>query len=185
MSKLQWDEYFLGIAFLIAQRSIDESTKCGCVITSQDHRVLSVGYNGPLQNIDDSIVPQTRPEKYLWFVHAEANAIYSYNGPHSDINGATAYVTGIPCDKCLTGLLQKGIKRIVVSNINLAVMTESDSMVDACAKMLKQKNVDFEFVDYQKILNVLNETCAYIHNYIAKQRPIANEELQAKYQGER
>ena len=42
---LKWDEYFMGIALLSAQRSKDPSTSVGCCIVSKDNKILSVGYN--------------------------------------------------------------------------------------------------------------------------------------------
>ena len=43
---LSWDEYFMGIALLSAQRSKDPSTQVGACIVGEDNKILSVGYNG-------------------------------------------------------------------------------------------------------------------------------------------
>ena len=43
---LTWDEYFMGLAHLSAMRSKDPSTQVGAVIVSNEHRVVSIGYNG-------------------------------------------------------------------------------------------------------------------------------------------
>ena len=50
---LSWDEYFMGIAFLSAQRSKDPSTQVGACIVNEDKRILSVGYNGMPRGCDD------------------------------------------------------------------------------------------------------------------------------------
>ena len=51
---ISWDEYFMGVAFLAAQRSKDPSTQVGACIVSQDNKILSMGYNGrPIGCSDD------------------------------------------------------------------------------------------------------------------------------------
>lgn len=95
MMKPSWNKYYLAQSFLIAQRSIDPSTKCGAIIVSQDNRVLSQGYNGPLKNSIDSEIPLIRPDKYFHMIHAEENAILAYNGSRQDIEGSSIYITGL------------------------------------------------------------------------------------------
>ena len=111
--KISWDLYYLTQCFVISQRSIDQSKKCGAIIVSKDNRPLSQGYNGPVKNSDDSDFPTQRPDKYGPTLHAEENAILAYNGSYQDIQGATIYVTGKPCHRCLRMILQKGITKIV------------------------------------------------------------------------
>ena len=43
---ISWDEYFMGIAMLSAERSKDPNTEVGACIVSDDNRILSMGYNG-------------------------------------------------------------------------------------------------------------------------------------------
>ena len=43
MIRPDWNNYFLGIAKVVAQRSHDQHTKHGCVITDAEHRILGVG----------------------------------------------------------------------------------------------------------------------------------------------
>lgn len=62
--------YGMNMAFNASLRSKDQSTKFGCFITDKDGGTIVSGYNSPMSDLDDSIVPQTRPEKYDWFVHA-------------------------------------------------------------------------------------------------------------------
>ena len=42
---ISWDEYFMGIALLSAERSKDPNTSVGACIVSSDNKILSVGYN--------------------------------------------------------------------------------------------------------------------------------------------
>ena len=62
---LSWDEYFMGIAFLSAQRSKDPSTQVGACIVNEDKRILSVGYNGMPRGCDDDFMPWEREGNFL------------------------------------------------------------------------------------------------------------------------
>ena len=43
---ISWDEYFMGVAILSGLRSKDPNTQVGACIVSEDHKILSMGYNG-------------------------------------------------------------------------------------------------------------------------------------------
>ena len=63
---LSWDEYFMGIALLSANRSKDPSTQVGACIVSEENKILSVGYNGMPRFCSDDIFPSfvSTPDKY-------------------------------------------------------------------------------------------------------------------------
>jgi dCMP deaminase len=63
--------------------------------------------------LDDNKIPQTRPEKYLYVVHAELNAILHAERNLSD---CTLYVTSFPCSECMKAVIQTGIKTVVFLN---------------------------------------------------------------------
>jgi len=121
-----WDEYFLAVAFVIARRSFDPSSKCGAVIVAQDKRILSVGYNGPIRGSVDEDIPLTRPARYKFMIHGEENALLAYNGSYQDIQNSTAYVTSRPCSRCLRMMIQKGITRIVHGKRETIVVDQDD-----------------------------------------------------------
>jgi dCMP deaminase len=153
MNKIPYQEYFLTLAFFVAQRSIDPSTKCGAVLVAADKRILSTGYNGPLKGVDDNIIPLTRPEKYAHMLHAEENCLLAYNGSAQDLNGAVMYVTGSPCHKCLRMILQKGIRKIIVTTGNPTVM--HDSSEEKICKMIRDYTPNLEYVELSNVLNIL------------------------------
>ena len=171
MDKISWDSYFLTLAFVAAQRSIDPNTKCGAVIVSKDKRVLSMGYNGPIKNSHDDKIPLTRPEKYYHMIHGEENALLAYNGSFQDISEATAYVTGRPCHKCLRMLLQKGIKRIVYSNANVTKVVDAEDM-KAQQIMLNDRDEKIEIVEVGSdgIFQLLNNTVSYINRKLTENK---------------
>ena len=82
---ISWDEYFMGVALLAAQRSKDPNTQVGACIVDGSKRILSTGYNGFPQGCSDDDFPWNRDEskgdtKYQFVVHAELNAILNASG---------------------------------------------------------------------------------------------------------
>lgn len=113
---LSWDEYFMGVAMLSAQRSKDPSTQVGACIANHDHKILSVGYNGMPTGCHDDLMAWEREgepleTKYLYVCHAELNAILNNDG--GSLKGTTIYVTLFPCNECAKAIIQAGIKTIV------------------------------------------------------------------------
>lgn len=113
----EWDEYFLKIAEMIALKSKDPSTKCGCIIVDQNRRIVSTGYNGLMQGADETKMTMTeRPMKYYMIVHAEMNAVLF---ARRDLTGCTVYNNFATCDNCLKHCLQAGIKRFVYRQLRV------------------------------------------------------------------
>lgn len=166
--KPSWDVYYLSQCFLISQRSLDPNTKCGAVIVSEDNRVLSQGYNGPLKNSCDGQIPLTRPEKYYHMIHAEENAILAYNGSYQDIKGATIYITGAPCHKCLRMIIQKGITRIVYPEFPNAMCQDEDDLNAAKIMLQHHPEVFVSVIDcIDGIYKMFSETKKYIDGKIS------------------
>ena len=119
---LTWEEHFMGIALVTAARSKDPSTQVGACIADSNNRILSTGYNGLTQGMNDdtfywnSIGEQTgelMKIKNPFVVHAERNAILNYRGSRQDLENSTLYVTWYPCSECTKEIIQAGIKRVV------------------------------------------------------------------------
>ncbi len=113
---INWDEYFMGIAILSAERSKDNSTQVGACIVSRDNKIVSVGYNGMPTGCSDDEMPWERTgdtpldTKYPFVCHAELNAILN---SRNSVEGCTLYVTLFPCNECAKAIIQSGIKRVV------------------------------------------------------------------------
>lgn len=113
---LKWDEYFMGIALLTAERSKDPNTNVGACIVSNDNKILSLGYNGMPIGCSDDEYPWERDgklldTKYAYVCHAEMNAILNYFG--GSIKGSKIYVTLFPCNECAKAIIQKGITEVI------------------------------------------------------------------------
>jgi dCMP deaminase len=122
--KPKWEEYFMSLAFLVSLRSSDISTKHGCVVTDKNHRIMTVGYNGPPMGCIDELIPLTRPEKYPFMAHAERNAIDL--SPEANLEGSTFYITGHPCARCFGSILQKKAARVVYGPVNSHCVSKED-----------------------------------------------------------
>ncbi len=145
---ISWDEYFMGIALLSAQRSKDNSTQVGACIVNDEKKIVSVGYNGMPTGCLDDEMPWERTgdnaldTKYPFVCHAELNAIL--NSSIHGVNGATLYVTLFPCNECAKAIIQCGIKRVVYLDNKYA---DTDG-VKASAMMLEKCGV--EVAEYKK-----------------------------------
>ena len=112
MKPNNWDEYFISLAYNIASKSKDPSTKVGAIIVDNENRIISTGYNGfPRKILDKQERLINREKKLLYTVHAEINAILFARVP---IEGYTLYtVPFAPCASCAKIVIQAGITRVV------------------------------------------------------------------------
>jgi dCMP deaminase len=111
-----WDDYFMGVSLLAADRSKDPSTQVGACIVSDDNRILSTGYNGFPHGCSDDDFPWNRDEnlgetKYNFVVHAELNAILNAGG--KSLVGSRIFVSLFPCHECAKAIIQAGVKEVV------------------------------------------------------------------------
>ena len=138
---ITWDEYFMGIAKLSAERSKDPNTQVGCCIVSDENKILSMGYNGFPSGCSDDDFPWGKGEgldsKYLYSTHSELNAILNY--PGASLKNARLYVTLFPCNECAKAIIQCGIKELVYACDKYADTT----IVQASKKMLSAAGVKF------------------------------------------
>ncbi len=113
---LTWDEYFMAVALLSAQRSKDPNTQVGACIANEQNKIVGVGYNGfPLGCSDDEL-PWAREgnfldTKYPYVCHAELNAVL--NSISRDLRGCRIYVGLFPCNECTKVIIQSGISEII------------------------------------------------------------------------
>lgn len=57
---LSWDEYFMAVAFLSAQRSKDPSSQVGACVVNQEKKIVGIGYNGMPNGCSDDELPWAR-----------------------------------------------------------------------------------------------------------------------------
>ncbi|MBR1391743.1 MAG: dCMP deaminase family protein [Lachnospiraceae bacterium] len=139
---ISWDEYFMGVAKLSAMRSKDPNTQVGACIVCEDHKILSMGYNGFPKGCSDDVFPWEREgdpleNKYFYTTHSELNAILNYRG--GSLEGATMYVTLFPCNECAKAIIQAGIKTLVYDDDKY----QNTPSVIASRKMLDAAGVNY------------------------------------------
>jgi len=148
---ISWDEYFMGVATLSGMRSKDPNTQVGACIVSEEHKILSMGYNGFPTGCSDDDFPWAREgepleNKYFYTTHSELNAILNYRG--GSLEGATMYVTLFPCNECAKAIIQAGIKRLVYDSDKY----NGTPSTIASRKMLSAAGVDIQKYELDNLI---------------------------------
>jgi dCMP deaminase len=142
MNSPKWDLRFLELAKLIGSWSKDPSTQVGAVIVDENKRIISVGYNGFPQGVNDDERLNDRNTKYNIIVHGEINAILFAN---KSVYGCTLYTIPFePCPRCAGLIIQSGIKR-VVSYKNTNSRWEEDFKITR--QLFKEAKISLEYID--------------------------------------
>ncbi len=115
MLRPNWDQYFLKLAMLAAERATCPRMHCGCVLV-KDKNVISTGYNGSIPGDEhcEDVGCMIVDNHCIRTNHAEMNALMQAAKNGHPVLGATAYVTNMPCTTCAKALIAAGIKRVVI-----------------------------------------------------------------------
>ncbi|RME26406.1 MAG: cytidine deaminase [Candidatus Zixiibacteriota bacterium] len=138
---LSWDDYFMAVAQLSAQRSKDPNTQVGACIVNRSKRIIGIGYNGFPAGCSDDELPWSREgdfldTKYPYVCHAEMNAITNASNK-PELDGASLYVSLFPCNECAKLIVQVGIKEVVY----LSDKYNSDPVFVAARRILDMAGV--------------------------------------------
>ena len=150
---ITWDEYFMGVSLLAAQRSKGPNTQVGACIVDVDNRILSIGYNGFPAGCSDDAFPWAREgedTKYPYVVHAELNAILNTRG--KTLAGSRIYVGLFPCNECAKAIIQAGIREVVY----LSDKYDGTPMNIASKRMLTAAGVKLTRLDVNRKEILLN-----------------------------
>ena len=121
LDRPSWNDYFMGIADLVAGRATCIRRKVGAVLV-KDRRILCSGYNGAPAGLPHCgetgclrrqlNVPSGVKHELCRGVHAEQNVIIqaAYHGVA--VAGASLYCTNQPCSICAKMLINAGINEI-------------------------------------------------------------------------
>lgn len=118
-----WDDYFMQIAYLVAQRSTCLRRQVGALLVA-DRRILSTGYNGAPQGLPHCAdlggclretlqIPPGERQELCRALHAEQNAIIQAAVHGVGLRGVTCYSTTQPCVTCAKMLINANVRRIV------------------------------------------------------------------------
>lgn len=137
-----WDRRFLGLAEHIASWSKDPSTQVGSVIVDRNNRVISTGFNGLPQGVEDTLARlENRELKYQMVVHAERNAIID---ARQQMSGYSIYVWPMmPCSVCAAMVIQAGISEVVAPLSNNPRWVDSFKLTE---EMFEESGVELIIV---------------------------------------
>ncbi len=142
-----WDQYFMSIAGLVAQRSTCLRRQVGAVVV-KDRRILATGYNGAPSGVAHCEkvgclrgkmgVASGERHELCRGVHAEQNALIQAATFGVSVSGATIYTTHQPCFICTKMLINAKIERIVF---------EKEYPDDLAIGMLREAKIDYRTID--------------------------------------
>lgn len=159
LDRPEWNDYFMALALIVSQRSIDPATKHGTVVVDDENTPLSFGYNSPPRGCRDDLIPLTRPEKYPYFIHSEEAAIANAARVGVPLRGSTFYVTGRPCEKCTGMIINAGAKKVIYGNISAKCITKESLVV--IDMLLMGQNIEFVHYREADIVGQLESAIAY------------------------
>lgn len=109
---------YMDIASTVALRSHDAETKVGAILVNNESgSILATGYNGFVRSAPDDKLPNTRPQKYEYILHAEMNLITNCARHGISMNDCYLVCTLSPCKLCMRLLVNSGITKVVAKNL--------------------------------------------------------------------
>lgn len=112
------NQNYMDIATTIAERSHDAETKVGAVLVNNiSGAIVATGYNGFVRGANDSVLPNTRPDKYEYILHAEQNLIANSARHGISMDNCSLVCTLSPCKLCMRMLLNCGITKVIAKEL--------------------------------------------------------------------
>jgi dCMP deaminase len=136
----KWIGRFLNMAALISTWSKDPSTQVGAIITDNQRRIVSMGYNGlPKEVIDHKERYEDREKKYKIIVHAEMNAMIF---AQRSLKGCILYTWPFPpCAVCTGAIIQHGIDCVIAPEPNKELKKRWKEDLELSEQMLHEAHV--------------------------------------------
>jgi len=138
-SRPPWDDYFMSITRLVAERSTCLRRKVGAVLV-RDKRMIATGYNGAPSQIAHCLdvgclreqkgIPSGERHELCRGLHAEQNAIIQAALHGVSIEGTTLYCTNMPCSICTKMLINARVVKVIyfegyADSLSNALLAES------------------------------------------------------------
>jgi len=117
-----WNEYFMSLAFAIAERSTCLRRSVGAIAV-KDKQILATGYNGAPTGYEHCIdsneclrdrlqIPSGENTELCLGCHAEQNVICQAAKHGISLNNAELYCTTFPCVLCMKNILNAGFSKV-------------------------------------------------------------------------
>jgi len=110
---LDWQK-LLKIAYLEAQKSTNPSTQNGAILVDDKGNVILSAVNSFPDGVTETEERQNRPLRYKFSVHSERNVLYLAARLGIKTEGLLMVCPWAACTDCAQGIIQAGIKRLVV-----------------------------------------------------------------------
>lgn len=167
-----WDQYFMHLASLAAQRSNCMKRRVGCVLV-REKRVISTGYNGTprgLKNCGDGGCGRCNGGQgsghglsTCLCLHAEENALLEA-GRERIREGAILYCDTCPCLTCSIKIAQVGISEVIYSQ-GYSMDGETAAVFREAGVQLRQfVPVSFNFQSVSYMLTGAIAACQWSHS---------------------
>lgn len=149
-TRMSWPDYFMGITYLVAERSTCTRRKVGAVAV-RDKRILATGYNGAPSDTPHCLdigclreelgVPSGQRHEICRGLHAEQNVIIQAALHGVSIKGAGIYCTTQPCLICT--------KMLINAQVSAVYYTEAypDPLAE---RMMAESGVNFTRIAYDR-----------------------------------
>ena len=148
----KWTIRGLKLAREVSSWSKDPSTKVGSAVFDQNHRVISVGFNGYPQGCNDNGM-ENREEKYKKVLHSEINSILFAK---RDLANCTIYVYPMPpCCRCASAIIQSGISTVITLEPTKDVYELWGKEFELSYSMYQERGINL--LQYSR--NVFEECC--------------------------
>lgn len=136
----------MNFADKVASGSKDNSTKVGAVFKDEDNtHPISFGYNGMPRGLDDkNSIRNERPEKYIWYEHAERNAIYNIARPI--LQDKIIFSSHFPNMESARGIVSTGIKEVVTT---VATFDTNNAITQRVIKLFEETQVKLHLIDLE------------------------------------
>ena len=131
----QLDLRYLRMAKIWAENSYCKRRQVGALVV-KDQMIISDGYNGTPSGFEN--VCEENDVTLPYVLHAEANAITKLARSSNNSDGATLYVTDLPCIECSKLIIQAGIKRVVYSR---------EYRLNDGIRLLQQAGINVEYIN--------------------------------------
>lgn len=118
MDRISQDDYFMGVAHMVARRSTCVRRRVGCLVLNNSYHIVATGYNGVPRGLPHCIDHPCEGASYpsgsgldkCQAVHAEANALLQ---TPSILHVAVIYCTSKPCIHCLKLIMNTTCTEVV------------------------------------------------------------------------
>jgi dCMP deaminase len=108
----------MDIADVVSRRSHDAETKVGAVLVNNSSgAIIATGFNGFVRGANDTQLPDTRPLKYEFILHAEQNLIANCARHGISMEDCSLICTLSPCKLCMRLMINCGITKVVAREL--------------------------------------------------------------------